>query len=71
MILSRNTKLILSLSGVAILLTVGLIVGYIKDEGRYRFNEGLFAVDKEWVEIAPKKPIKCDLMCQRLVLNIL
>jgi len=71
MILTGNTKLILSLSGFAILITVGLIAGYINNEHRYHFNEGLFAVGKEWVEITPKRPIKCDLMYQRLVLNIL
>src|SRR5215510_1469587 len=71
MILTGNTKLILSLSGFAILITVGLIAGYINNEHRYHFNEGLFAVGKEWVEITPKRPIECDLMYQRLVLNIL
>jgi hypothetical protein len=71
MILSGKTKLILSLSSFAILIAVGLYAGYINDEARYHFNEKFFVVGKEWVELTPKKPIKCDLIYQRLVLTIL
>lgn len=69
--ISNNTKLGLIFLCLILILGIGVARRFYFDEGRYQFNNQLFVIGSEWVEIAAAKTIACDSYYQEFELTIL